>query len=152
VDWELLPDCLLTPLHLFIFDNFELQVGTLNNNLILHAVNNEDFALSCLVSTRDDLHGVSFDDVPGGDRLLFEGPCERAHNYLIDTEVAGSKFIGEHHLIINTNYMVDSKQKLSIVEIERLDGHYDKDGFYLLKDGSFYDPLGYYFNKDGLDA
>jgi hypothetical protein len=48
--------------------------------------------------------------------------------------------------------MVDSKQKLSISEIERLDGHYDKDGFYLLREGGFYDPLGFHFNKDGQDA
>lgn len=48
--------------------------------------------------------------------------------------------------------MVDSKQKLSIAEIESLEGHYDNDGFYLLKEGGFYDPLGFHFNKDGFDA
>ncbi len=49
--------------------------------------------------------------------------------------------------------MVESlKQgKLSKEQIEALEGGYDEDGFYLLKDGSFYDPLGYYFNKDGFD-
>jgi len=51
--------------------------------------------------------------------------------------------------------MVDStitKQKLSVAEIEKLEGSYDKDGFFLLKAGGFYDPLGYYFNADGVDA
>ncbi len=49
--------------------------------------------------------------------------------------------------------MVESlKQgKLSKEQIEALEGGYDEDGFYLLKDGSFYDPLGYYFNIDGFD-
>lgn len=31
------------------------------------------------------------------------------------------------------------------------EGHYDKDGFYILPDGSFYDPYGYYFSEDGYD-
>jgi len=26
------------------------------------------------------------------------------------------------------------------------EGYYDKDGFYVLADGSFYDPSGYYFD------
>lgn len=33
-----------------------------------------------------------------------------------------------------------------------MDGHFDKDGFYLLNAGGYYDPLGYYFNKEGFDA
>jgi hypothetical protein len=37
-------------------------------------------------------------------------------------------------------------------EIEKLDGEYDQDGFYKLKDESFYDPLGYHYNKNGIDA
>ena len=39
-------------------------------------------------------------------------------------------------------------------EMEKLhpDGHYDEDDFYLLPDGDFYDPFGYYFNKHGYDA
>ena len=38
-------------------------------------------------------------------------------------------------------------------EIQKLspDGTFDEDGFYILKDGDFYDPLGYYFDKDGFD-
>lgn len=32
-------------------------------------------------------------------------------------------------------------------------GAYDVDGFYVLKaDGSYYDPLGYFFDKNGFDA
>lgn len=38
-------------------------------------------------------------------------------------------------------------------EIEKLDlgGTFDEDGFYILKGGDFYDPLGYYFDKHGFD-
>jgi hypothetical protein len=38
--------------------------------------------------------------------------------------------------------------------IEKKAGKYDQDGFYLLDEpkGAFYDPHGYYFDKDGLDA
>lgn len=31
------------------------------------------------------------------------------------------------------------------------EGYYDKDGFYVLADGSFYDPSGYYFDQNGYD-
>ena len=31
-------------------------------------------------------------------------------------------------------------------------GAYDEDGFFILADKSFYDPLGYYFDKDGYDT
>lgn len=30
-------------------------------------------------------------------------------------------------------------------------GNLDQDGFYILKDGSFYDPFGFYFDQNGLD-
>jgi len=36
-------------------------------------------------------------------------------------------------------------------EIEKNEGTYDEDGFYNLKDGGFYDPYGYKFDKDGYD-
>lgn len=36
-------------------------------------------------------------------------------------------------------------------EIEQLKGEYDADGFYVLEDGSFYDPNGYYFDHEGYD-
>jgi hypothetical protein len=37
-------------------------------------------------------------------------------------------------------------------EIEKIgNGEFDEDGFYILKGGDFYDPLGYYFDKDGFD-
>ena len=41
---------------------------------------------------------------------------------------------------------------LSKAEITAKEGHFDEDGFFILKDGSFYDPHGYYFDCDGLDA
>lgn len=41
---------------------------------------------------------------------------------------------------------------MSKEQIENLEGSYDDDGFYILADGSFYDPLGYFFDKDGKDA
>ena len=31
------------------------------------------------------------------------------------------------------------------------EGHYDEQGFYILGDGSFYDPYGYYFDHEGYD-
>ena len=37
-------------------------------------------------------------------------------------------------------------------EIEELEGHYDNDGFFLLKEGGFFDPNGYRFDKDGYDG
>jgi hypothetical protein len=30
-------------------------------------------------------------------------------------------------------------------------GYYDKYGFFILEDGSFYDPYGYYFDAEGYD-
>lgn len=36
-------------------------------------------------------------------------------------------------------------------EIEKYNGQYDKDQFYILPDGDFFDPYGYYFDKDGCD-
>lgn len=35
--------------------------------------------------------------------------------------------------------------------VDHGDGYYDKDGFYILPDGSFYDTYGYYFGPDGYD-
>lgn len=43
-------------------------------------------------------------------------------------------------------------EPLSKDEINKLAGHLDGDGFYILDDGGFYDPLGYYFDKNGFDA
>ena len=43
---------------------------------------------------------------------------------------------------------VTSKAKI----MENKDGKYDGDGFFILKGGDFYDPLGYYFDQDGFDA
>ena len=40
----------------------------------------------------------------------------------------------------------------TVEEIEKQKGEYDKDGFYILEDGSFYDPKGYYFDAEGYDA
>ena len=57
--------------------------------------------------------------------------------------------------------MVESKQNsaedqkvkaLSKDEIEKFEGEYDQDGFFKLKSGGFYDPLGYHYNKDGFDC
>ena len=39
----------------------------------------------------------------------------------------------------------------SVEEIEKHEGKYDNDGFYILKDGDFFDPYGYYFDENGLD-
>ena len=37
-------------------------------------------------------------------------------------------------------------------DIEKQKGKYDEDGFYILEDGGFYDPNGYYFDKKGVNA
>jgi hypothetical protein len=37
-------------------------------------------------------------------------------------------------------------------EIEKQAGKYDEDGFYILEAGDFFDPNGYYFDKEGFDA
>ena len=37
-------------------------------------------------------------------------------------------------------------------EIKRKEGKFDEDGFFILTEGGFYDPAGYYYNKDGKDA
>lgn len=44
------------------------------------------------------------------------------------------------------------KGQLSRIEVEALEGEYDNDGFYILKDGDFYDAEGYYFDKNGFDS
>ena len=42
--------------------------------------------------------------------------------------------------------------KLSADEIQKLPGHYDDDGFYILTEGGFYDPAGFHYDKNGVDA
>lgn len=37
-------------------------------------------------------------------------------------------------------------------QIEVFKGEYDKDNFYILEKGDFFDPYGYYFDTDGFDA
>ncbi len=37
-------------------------------------------------------------------------------------------------------------------EVEKMEGEWDADNFYVLKEGGFVDPYGYLFNKDGIDA
>ena len=41
---------------------------------------------------------------------------------------------------------------MEFLESMYLDGKYDEKGFYNLKDGDFYDPDGYYFDKNGFDS
>ena len=42
--------------------------------------------------------------------------------------------------------------KLGIDEIKKLPGHFDNDGFYILDEGGFYDPDGFHYDKNGVDA
>ena len=51
-----------------------------------------------------------------------------------------------------TNYKAIFGKPLSKEEIDKLPGEYDKYGFYILGDGSFYDPDGYFFDTEGYDA
>ena len=53
--------------------------------------------------------------------------------------------------------MVESKTdsrliKISREEIVKKAGHFDADGFYLLDAGGFYDPEGYHYDENGVDA
>jgi len=50
--------------------------------------------------------------------------------------------------------IIERQPALTKEEILKLqpEGKFDDDGFYLLKDGDYFDPLGYYFNSDGQDA
>ena len=43
-------------------------------------------------------------------------------------------------------------KKISKEEIEKQKGSYDADGFYILEGKDFFDPNGYYFDKEGFDA
>ena len=45
-----------------------------------------------------------------------------------------------------------SLEKLSKEAIEALPGHYDEDGFYILEEGGFYDPAGFHYDRNGVDA
>lgn len=47
-------------------------------------------------------------------------------------------------------YKFDDRE-YSKKEVESYEGKYDKDGFYILKDGDFFDPYGFYFDKQGKD-
>ena len=42
--------------------------------------------------------------------------------------------------------------KLTHQEIQKLPGHFDDDGFYLLDEGGFYDTHGFHYDKNGVDA
>lgn len=37
-------------------------------------------------------------------------------------------------------------------EIQGHEGKYDEDGFYILPGGDFFDPEGFYFDKQGYDG
>lgn len=39
----------------------------------------------------------------------------------------------------------------SLEEIKGMKGDYDEDGFYVLEDGTFFDPWGYKFDAEGYD-
>ena len=48
--------------------------------------------------------------------------------------------------------MIFEDREYSKTEVESYEGAYDKDGFFILsKDGDFFDPYGFYFDKYGFD-
>ena len=61
-----------------------------------------------------------------------------------DTPVA----VHEHHegRIEGVKYEANQGEIHTREEVEQIPGYYDADGFYILEDGSFYDPNGYYFD------
>ena len=48
-------------------------------------------------------------------------------------------------------YLQSYQKQFSRQEIEKHAGSYDKDGFYILEDNSFFDYQGFFFDKDGYD-
>jgi hypothetical protein len=42
-------------------------------------------------------------------------------------------------------------KQYTVEEIEGYQGHYDKDGFFILPDGDFFDKDGFYFDTEGYD-
>ena len=66
--------------------------------------------------------------------------------YIVPKKTAGD-------LALNEDGRSVACVKLTKAEIDALGtGAYDEDGFYILADKSYYDPLGYYFDKDGFDT
>lgn len=51
-----------------------------------------------------------------------------------------------------TNQQIKMPHQHTKEEIEANEGNYDNDGFYILKAGDFFDPEGFYFDKDGYDG
>ena len=98
-----LANCFLTSLHLLIFDDLKLHVGSLDCHLVLITVNTENFALSCFVAASDDLYEVTLNNMPIVNGLLFGCPCESALRYWVYAKVTGSKFISEHHFVLIIN-------------------------------------------------
>lgn len=45
----------------------------------------------------------------------------------------------------------DWQKPESKIAIEAQEGAYDEDGFFILANGCFYDPHGFFFDKDGID-
>ena len=57
----------------------------------------------------------------------------------------------ESHSKNQIKYGENGSRIYSKKEIESHTGKYDKDGFYILNDGDFFDPYGYYFDENGMD-
>jgi hypothetical protein len=51
----------------------------------------------------------------------------------------------------SANTLEGGLKQFSKADIEAQPGSYDNDGFYILEDGSFYDHMGYFFDKDGFN-
>ena len=87
--------------------------------------------------------------------VLKDGDFYDPFGYYFDVEgldVTGGSYDAQGYYISGTELAI-RPLILTKEEIEKLnpDGTFDEDGFYILKDGDFYDPLGYYFDKDGYD-
>ena len=67
------------------------------------------------------------------------------------------RYIAPKKLVGSETYNEDGRSvlcvKLPLNEIKALEGgSFDADGFFIMADSSFYDPLGYFFDKDGYDT
>lgn len=47
--------------------------------------------------------------------------------------------------------MIQKPKKYTVEEIKAQKGKFDEDKFYILTNGDFYDPEGFYFDTEGFD-
>lgn len=93
--------------------------------------------------------------------LLDDGGFFDPNGYFFDKDgfdANGGKYSEEGVYVPGiTSSEVSRSDKLVALSKEEIlkshpDGEEDEDGFYMLKDGDFFDPFGYYFDVNGFDV